>query len=88
MDAFLKETGGTKENKKIMQDILVKAAIHNICPEHFVCEVELLAGPDHAEIVLQKLENTDDQIAIDRVHMIQWNVPIVDLPADLTIPHC
>ena len=22
------------------------------------------------------------------MHIIQWNVPVVDLPADLTIPHC
>jgi hypothetical protein len=67
MDVFVRESGGTEENNKMMQDMLVKAAIPDVGSERFVREVELLAGPDHAEIVSQKLKNTDVCKAIDRV---------------------
>lgn len=66
IETFVKETGGTQADNKMMGNLLAIVAIPDMNEQRFARKVELLAGPDHAATVSRTLHNTDASNAIYR----------------------
>ena len=71
-EAFVRETGGTQEERKMMHKLLVIAAIPDITQQHFVSEVKLLTGPAFVVMVSKAFVNSSALTSIDDTLVVSF----------------